>query len=85
MTKQKHLILGLLFATFSLSVFAEKDIKPEKKETVVSSEKDTVPFKFSNPASLDAPLVESFDDVNGHEWVKYPMREKADFKITETV
>jgi hypothetical protein len=29
--------------------------------------------------------VESFDDVNGHEWVKYPMREKADFKITESV
>jgi hypothetical protein len=46
MTKSKHTIIGLLFATFSICVYAEKDIKTDKKEVVVSSEKDTVPFKF---------------------------------------
>jgi len=68
MTKQKHLILGLLFATFSISAFAEKDIKPDKKETIVSTEKDTVPFKFSSPATFDVPLIENFDDVDNFDF-----------------
>ena len=28
--------------------------------------------------------VESYDNINGHEWVKYPMSIKASFKIEET-
>jgi murein DD-endopeptidase MepM/ murein hydrolase activator NlpD len=68
MTKSKNIFLGLLFATFSLSAFAEKDIKPDKKETVVSSEKDTVPFKFSNPVSSDLPMIENFDDVDNFDF-----------------
>jgi hypothetical protein len=28
--------------------------------------------------------VESYDNINGHEWVKHPMSVKASFKIAET-
>jgi murein DD-endopeptidase MepM/ murein hydrolase activator NlpD len=68
MTNSKKIILGLMFASFSLGSYAFKDVKPEKKEEKVATEKDTVPFKFVNPSSIESPLSESFDDVDNFDF-----------------
>jgi hypothetical protein len=68
MTNSKNILLGLLFAAFSFNAFAEKDNKSDKKESTSVTEKDTVPFKFSNQALFDVPMVESFDDVDNFDY-----------------
>ncbi|HRG60250.1 MAG TPA: M23 family metallopeptidase [Bacteroidia bacterium] len=68
MTNSKNIILGLLFATYSFCTYAVKEIKPDKKEAKSSTEKDTVPFKYVNPALFDVPNVESFDDVDNFDY-----------------
>jgi murein DD-endopeptidase MepM/ murein hydrolase activator NlpD len=68
MTKNNKIFLGLLFATFSTCVFAEKDIKSDKKESNNAAEKDTVPFKYNNAASFDVPVIENFDDVDNFDF-----------------
>ena len=74
--------------TTGLSVWNldELGIAPaEIKDYNIKWDKLTIYFKDEERDAEDffptGPEVESFDNVNGHEWVKYPMSIKANFKM----
>lgn len=67
MTKSKNLFLGLLFAIASVNLYAEKDIKPDKKEKEAeTAEKDTSVFKLQKEVE-NSVFIENFDDIDNFE------------------